>query len=311
MEPPAAPDTPLPPAPCVVGLGEALFDLFESGPRLGGAPLNVAVQSHRLLAPRGGSGAVVSRVGRDDLGQRLRDELHGAGLSDDFVQTSPDAPTGEVRVEQHDDGGHTFHIAAHSAWDELEFQAHTAALAGHCAAVAFGSLAQRDPASRRSIHAFLSAAPRAVKLFDVNLRSSDGKDFYDAPTLHAGCDAADLVKLNDEELQTVCNLVGVPDAEALRDQFQLRAVVLTRGKDGTTALTDDGWQEGETASYPRADGADSVGAGDACSAGLLAALVLGRDMARALTVANHTGAYVAGQVGATPTLPDPIIDLLK
>ena len=311
MEKPATVDAPLPPSPCVVGLGEALFDLFDAGPRLGGAPLNVAVHAHRLLQPIGGSGAVVSRVGDDDLGQKLREQLNDAGLGDQFIQQSPAAPTGQVRVEQHGDGGHTFHIAKHSAWDELEFQAATAALAGHCAAVAFGSLAQRQSAARRSIHAFLSAAPEALKLFDVNLRSSDGQDFFDAPTLHAGCDAADLVKLNDQELQTVCDLVDVTDAEALLQRFHLQAVVLTRGKDGTTALTGEGWLEGDTASQPRVDGADSVGAGDACSAGLLSALVSGRDMTQALTVANHMGAYVAGQSGATPTLPDAIVDLLR
>ncbi len=302
--------SPLPPAPCVVGLGEALFDMFDAGPRLGGAPLNVAVQAHRLLSPGGGSGAVVSRVGQDDLGQQLRDELREAGIDPSFVQVDRDAPTGQVRVEQHDDGGHSFHIARPSAYDELEFQAHTAQLAGHCAAVAFGSLAQRDSIARRSIHAFLSAAPRAIKLFDVNLRASDGREFYDAPTLHAGCDTADLVKLNDEELETVCKMTGVADAEKLLSRFALRAVVLTRGKDGTAALTKDGWIEGPAVSYPRAEGADTVGAGDACSAGLLAALVRGRDLADALDLANHLGAFVAGQVGATPPLPQEIVSRL-
>ena len=292
--------TALPPAPCVVGLGEALFDLFKAGPRLGGAPLNVAVQAHRLLQAKGGSGAVVSRVGEDELGRRLLDELREAGIDPSFVQVGRDAPTGRVEVEQHPDGKHTFHIARHSAYDGLEFQADTAALAGHCAAVAFGCLAQRDPIARRSVQAFLSAAPEAIKLFDVNLRTSDGQDFYDAPTLHAGCAAADLVKLNDEELEIVCNLTEADDAEALRQQFNLRALILTRGKDGTAALTDDGWIEGATATYPRVDGADTVGAGDACSAGLLAALVTGGDLHQALTLANHMGAYVAGQVGATP-----------
>lgn len=62
--------------------------------------------------------------------------------------------------------------------------------------------------------------------------------------------------------------------------------------------------------YDRVEGADTVGAGDACSAGLLAALVLGHDMAKALEVANHMGAFVAGQIGATPPLPGRILKLL-
>ena len=299
----------LPPAPCVVGLGEALFDVFKSGPRLGGAPLNVAVHCHRLLQPHGGSGAVVSRIADDELGDKLLAELHRMNVTDAFVQRHATAPTGRVDVEQ-DDAGHSFHIAKHSAWDQLEFQKPTAQIAAHCAAVAFGSLAQRGSDSRRAIHAFLSAAPEAIKLFDVNLRSSDGQDFYDAPTLYAGCQEADLVKLNDEELQIVCDLLEVKDAEALVEEFQIKALIFTRGEKGTAALTKDGWIEGEKASYDAATGSDTVGAGDACSAGLLSALVLGKELPEALTLANHMGAFVAGQVGATPDLPDEILDQL-
>ena len=52
----------------VVGLGEALFDLLPAGPVLGGAPLNVAVHAHQL----GAEGILVSRVGRDEFGDRIR-----------------------------------------------------------------------------------------------------------------------------------------------------------------------------------------------------------------------------------------------
>ncbi|MEM9883124.1 MAG: PfkB family carbohydrate kinase [Planctomycetota bacterium] len=295
----------------VVGLGEALFDVFETGPRLGGAPLNVAVHAHRLLRPRGGRGVVVSRIADDELGRQLLDELDRLGLTDQYLQRHADEPTGRVEVKQPGDGSHSFHIAPTSAWDQIEFQSDTADLAASCAAVAFGTLAQRDARSQRSIHAFLAAAPQAVKLFDVNLRSSDGRDFYDAPTLFAGCDAADVVKLNDEELDTVCRLTETNDAGALLQQFNLDAVVLTRGADGTAAYTADGFVEGPKVTYDWAEGSDTVGAGDACSAGLLSALVLGHDLLKALELANHMGAYVAGQPGATPELPASIVDLLE
>lgn len=299
-----------PPVPCVVGLGEALFDVFPSAPRLGGAPLNVAVHAHRLLAAHGGAGCVVSRIAEDDLGQQLLEQVQKFGLDADTLQRRATYPTGRVEVEIKDDGSHRFHIADPSAWDQLEFTPGLAALAPRCAAVAFGTLAQRHPDARRAIRAFLDAAPDAIKLFDVNLRASDGKDFYDPDTLTAGCTAADLVKLNDEELDTVCAAADVEDAAALVDRFGLRALILTRGPEGTAALTPEGWLEGEPVSYPRVDGADTVGAGDACSAGLLAALVLGHPLPFALNLANHLGAYVAGQPGATPALPDEILGRL-
>ena len=299
-----------PSKPCIVGIGEALFDVFEAGPRLGGAPLNVAVHAHRLLRNAGGEGRVVSRIADDELGNRLLDAVMGFGLSTSTIQRGAAAPTGRVEVEQHNDGGHTFHIAASSAWDEIKFDTEVAALAARCAAVAFGTLAQRSDTTRQSIRVFLAAAPQALKLFDVNFRSSDGRDFFDRETLVAGCEAADLVKINDEEVQQTCELAEVEDEQELLVRYALNAVILTRGKRGTAALTAEGWAQGGSASYERAEDADSVGAGGACTAGLLASLVLGRSMPQALDLANHMGAFVANQSGATPQLPGRLTDWL-
>ncbi len=299
-----------PSQPCVVGLGEALFDVFKAGPRLGGAPLNVAVQSHRLLQKIGGEGRVISRIANDELGERLLKHLDDEGLSTSSIQRGGRAPTGRVEVEQHDDGSHTFHIADASAWDEIEFDDPAASLARSCTAVAFGTLAQRHPQSRQAIQAFLSAAPRAIKLFDVNFRASEDKNFFDAQVVTAGCQAADLVKLNDEELDQACELAGVADAREMLERFDLRAVVLTQGAKGTTALTAAGWVDGAAASFDRADGADTVGAGDACTAGLLSALSLGHPLPKALDLANQMGAFVAHQPGATPPLPAGLLNWL-
>jgi len=288
--------------PCVVGIGEALFDVFEAGPRLGGAPLNVAVHCHRLLQPVGGEGRVISKIGADPLGRQLLTQVEAFGLSTADIQRDAHAPTGRVNVEQHNDGGHTFHIANESAWDEIEFGPRAASLAGACDAIAFGTLAQRNPTSREAISSFLAAAPQALKLFDVNFRSSDGVEFFDAAIMQASCEAANLVKVNDEELERACAMVEVKDAAELLQRFGLKAVILTRGKKGTAALTPTGWTEGASAHYDREDDADTVGAGDACSAGVLASLVCDRSIQEALDLANQMGAFVASRSGATPTL---------
>ena len=55
----------------IVGLGEAVFDIFPERQVLGGTSLNVAVQAHQLLAPlsgNGGRGVLLSRIGDDALG---------------------------------------------------------------------------------------------------------------------------------------------------------------------------------------------------------------------------------------------------
>ncbi|HIG82233.1 MAG TPA: carbohydrate kinase family protein, partial [Verrucomicrobiales bacterium] len=192
-----------------------------------------------------------------------------------------------------------------TAWDHLQFTEHEAALARACDAVSFGSLSQRHPVAHASTQAFLAEAKHALKIFDVNLRM----DLFTPEILDQGCRAADLVKLNDEEIATVANQLGLPEgnarahAEALRQKYNLEAVILTRGKQGTTAYTAVGWHEGAPASFPSAPNADPVGAGDACTAALLTARLLGRDWQSTLNLANHHAAYVASQSGATPVLP--------
>src|SRR5688572_26654682 len=108
----------------VVGLGEALFDLLPAGPVLGGAPLNVAVHAQQL----GARGVLVSRVGRDVLGERLRGEVVNRGLDASGLQIDPERPTGTVAVTLVD-GEPRYDIVKDVAWDHLEFSPALAASA--------------------------------------------------------------------------------------------------------------------------------------------------------------------------------------
>jgi fructokinase len=63
-------------------------------------------------------------------------------------------------------------------------------------------------------------------------------------------------------------------------------------------------------SYPVAPDADAVGAGDACSAGVLVGWSLRMPPSRVAVLANHLGAFVASRRGATPELPPEILQLV-
>ncbi len=137
-------------------------------------------------------------------------------------------------------------------------------------------------------------------------------DLFNAEILDEGCRVTNLVKLNDEEIDTVAGLLDLPQgdarsrAETIRAKYDLDAVIFTRGKRGTAASTADGWVEGAPTSFPLTENADSVGAGDACTAALLTARLLGRDWPATLDLANRHGAFVASQPGATPLLPGEV-----
>lgn len=297
--------------PLIVGLGEALFDCFDERVVLGGAPVNFACQMHQLLAALDGASAVASRIGDDDLGRRLREELRQRGLLLDALQTDSSHPTGTVQVTVDSAGHPQYEIKRGAAWDFMTSDECWEALAKRCNAVCFGSLAQRSPESRDAIVRFLGAAKQALRLFDVNLR----QDYWNESVVRGGFEFATAVKLNDEELGKVCDLLGIAPTNhsdddrinALCDTFKLSALALTRGERGTVLYQNSKRVEGSPISYPHQANADAVGAGDACSAGLVVGLLLGWPAEMTVELANDLGAFVASRPGATPLLDEAIL----
>ena len=269
-------------SPTIVGLGEAVFDIFDDRSVLGGAPLNMAVCAHQLLAPVDGDGIVASRVGADDLGRQLYRSLKKRQMETDFVQLDPDRPTGRVLVTLTDDEP-SYDICSPAAWDALQFDRRFVALASKCNAVCFGSLAQRSIMAREAVERFLRNASQALKLFDVNLR----QEYFSAMTIQQSLRLADALKLNEHELVQISQLLEMSSGciedsswcdgqcNELRETYSLEYVALTRGERGTVLYTDNARHEMEQVSYPQQPEADSVGAGDAASAGLLVGHVLG------------------------------------
>jgi fructokinase len=282
-------------APTVLGLGELLWDVFPDSRRPGGAPANVAFHAAQL----GGLGRIASRVGRDPEGDELVRFLASRGLASDLIQRDDQHPTGRVTVTV-SDGQPSFRIHEAVAWDYLAATDDLLAAAAGAQALCFGSLAQRSPTSRATIQECLRVAQGLI-VFDVNLR----QHWYNAETIAASLAAADVVKLNHDELSILAPLFtpGVRDpvqfAEALRRRFPVRWVVLTRGADGCLV-----WGEGEIVDVPGTpvDVVDTVGAGDAFTAAFLMGLLRGWPLERTARFANGVGGLVAARPGAMPDI---------
>jgi fructokinase len=297
----------------IVGAGEALFDIIRGKPILGGAPLNVAVHVQQLSARLGGRGGVLSRVGQDDLGQKVIQELKRFNVDITCLQTDPDKKTGRVFVSLDDDGKPTYEIVEDVAWDWLQFDPDLEGYARRCDAICFGTLAQRNPQSRSTLQRVLDVARQAIRLFDVNLR----QHYFNADILTRNLELSTSIKLNEAELPIVCQTLGIGLGEglsqeqmsaALLKRFKLRHLILTRGARGTVLQTPTARFEGKPASYPRHENADDVGAGDSCSAAVLIGLVRRWPGQKVVDLANQVGAFVASQPGATPTLPPELVD---
>jgi fructokinase len=280
----------------VIGLGELLWDLLPKGKQLGGAPANFAYITSLL----GDDGIVASRIGNDDMGaealQRL-DELH---LPTPHIQIDASHPTGAVIVEVDAAGQPRFEIAQPAAWDFMEWTSAWQQLAQQADAVCFGSLAQRAPTSHATIREFVQATHRdAVKVFDVNLRQT----FFSADLLADSMKLADIVKLNHDELPRIMGLFDLSHVDEMASArrlvalHNLKLVCVTRGDRGSLLVTRDAWSD-----HPgyQTTVADTVGAGDAFTAGMVYQYLRGEPLRQMANLANRLGAWVAGQVGATP-----------
>lgn len=292
----------------IVGLGEILWDLFPDGTtQLGGAPSNFAYIANLL----GEHAVVASRVGNDALGEAARSKLEGLALDATFLQLDSSHPTGTVKVQVDPDGQPRFEIIQSVAWDYLEWTPEWRGLARQAHAVCFSSLAQRVFESRQSIRAFLRATgPQTVRVFDVNLR----QDFYSAEVVIESLRCSDVVKLNHEELPRVMQLLGLPygdersAAERLRSEYDVKLVSVTRGARGSLLVGERGSHE-----HPgfKVEVKDTVGAGDAFTAGLVYCYLRHASLAVMNETANRLGAWVAGHAGGTPAADAGLLKQLQ
>lgn len=284
-----------PAAPCLLLLGEALVDRLPTGPVAAGAPLNAA----RHLRRFGCAPLLLSRIGRDDeAGCQVEAAMRAAELSLVGLQRDPRHATGVVEVQMLPGGGHRFEIAADAAWDHLDAAAALAPLAAVQAQLLyFGTLAQRSPASRQAIRTVLEACP-APRFLDLNLREGVG-----AELALESLRLAHWVKVNDEELAQLLSWTGLADVATLVQHFSLKRLIVTRGAAGYASFDASGRLEAEGAGERIDRLVDTVGAGDAFSACLLAAHLQGKAWAPALALANRFAAALCGQAGASPSDP--------
>jgi fructokinase len=307
-----------------VGIGEVLYDIFEDGTEtLGGAPLNFAVHVHQLASRLGvGQGIIVSCINSDQRGDKILDSLRQIGMETRYIDKDYKHPTGSVSVFMKN-GEPGYQIEAGAAWDYLTGKPELKDLAGRCDAVCFGSLAQRSAVSRETIRNFLRNAPQAIRLYDVNLRRNTltGEAGYSQEVVAYCCRMATIIKANQPELFAILNLLGIAcpvdrnskgtrsGMEALLTQFPAQAVVVTRGAEGTMVLSRNG--EFDLSTPVTAEGtAHPVGAGDACSAGIVFGLTLGWDIPTTMELANRMGADVASHPSATPPLSDGTLNFV-
>lgn len=307
--------------PRVACLGEVLIDFVALDPDVpvqesttfhrapGGAPANVAVALSRL----GTAAAFLGKVGADQFGRSLRNTLLAEGVDVRGLVEDPAALTALAFVGSDGAGGRSF-IFYHTdtADTRLRPEDINRELIAHAAVFHFGSVTlSAQPSAAATVSAVeLARQSGCLVSFDPNVRlelwdSSDRARQDILENLHL----VDLVKVSSDELEF---LTGTSDPGQACTRLRARGprmAVVTLGSDGCYFSA-----ERFSGHIPpiAVDTIDTLGAGDAFLAGLLAAFqpeparyVMGDEdvLVRALRFANAVGALTTTRYGAIPALP--------
>jgi fructokinase len=315
----------------ILGIGELLWDLFPThspcaeialeapSPKgaLGGAPANFAVMAGRL----GNHAAILSRIGRDELGRMAVNQLESLPVDTEFLQVDSEQKTGKVSVSI-TSGEPSYLIHQPAAWDFMELTDSWVEAAERADALCFGTLAQRSPQSRQTIQTLVAEAHHSsLRIFDINLRPP----FFSGEIIQESLELASVLKLNDSELIQVLDILGIGStttggdtneeekhprrtSEALRIGSQkllaefptLNLIAITRGSHGSLLVKRNEWYEHPGYAVKIAD---TVGAGDAFTAALAHYLLRSANLATLSEAGNRWGSWVASHKGAMPDLP--------
>jgi fructokinase len=290
--------------PLILAVGEILWDLLPSGKQLGGAPANFAYHAAQL----GADARTISAVGADPLGSEILGRLRELQLDTNLISIDAKRPTGSVTVALGPQGQPTYTIHENVAWDFLPWTPEQLDVVRKADCICFGSLAQRSPVSRHTVHAIIDTTPRgAIRVFDINLR----QHYYDAHVIESSLNLADVLKINDEELPVLGKLLALtnPIPQHLFKRFEsLRLIALTRGGVGSVLYAHDGATD-EHPGYPVPPAylVDTIGAGDAFTAAVAVGLLRKLPIPRINDAANRLASYVCTQRGATPIIPPDLL----
>lgn len=279
----------------VVGVGELLWDILPEGKKLGGAPCNFVYHAQM----QGAHGLILSAIGNDDPGREILEVLESKQLSAELIQIT-DKPTGTVDVLLNEKGIPEYTIHEQVAWDFITPNEATEKAVSQADIICFGSLAQRNPISQQTIGELLKGCKEgSLVVYDINLR----QHYYNRDIIHQSLQSSNVLKLNEDELPVVKDLLGLFSEEEevqireLLEMYSLKLVALTKGSEGSLLMTPTDQSYIQT---PEVDVKDTVGAGDSFTAVMCMGFVKGQALHELHQAAVEISAFVCTRDGAMP-----------
>ncbi|MBO9592798.1 MAG: carbohydrate kinase [Niabella sp.] len=276
----------------IVCFGEILWDVLPDRELPGGAPMNVAYHLSKLGHPT----SLISRLGNDERGHRLRAILEDRHIDTGLVQTDEQYPTSVVLATPNEAGDMKYEIVENVAWDFIELQPLHAAVITNARYFIFGSLATRNAVSRNTLFQLMDIPCR--KVLDINLRAP----FIHKELLEYQLHKTQVLKMNEEELNLVAGWYApfshIKDMmQLLQDRFHIETLIVTRGAKGAVVNYNNRFYAHKGF---KVKVADTIGSGDSFLAGFLSKFMEGASIDGALAYACSVGAFVATREGGCP-----------
>jgi fructokinase len=292
----------------VIGVGEILWDVFPNGKKLGGAPANFAYHISAL----GHNGIILSRIGNDNNGKEIIKHLKGLGLATKYIQIDNNKATGVVEVKIDNKNQPNYIIKENVAWDFMQWSEKFNLLIKTTDAICYGTLAQRDEVSKKTIVSLLEKMNKnTVKVYDINLRQS----FFSKTIIDDALKLSDILKLNSDEINVLRELLNISIkynekdiCKFLLDSYNLNLICLTKGEEGSILIDKQNYYH--SPSYPY-EVADRVGAGDAFAAAAVVNYLKGNPIDAISIQANKLASWVTSKSGGTPVYDSSIREIMN
>lgn len=285
----------------ILSVGEIIWDVYGDKQVIGGAPLNFAAH----CAGCGAQSFLLSAVGEDALGDAALKSVADFGVDCELIRSTT-APTGQCIVTLDEKGIPNYTVLEAVAYDNIAVEDSDIKKinAMKFDALYFGTLVQRNAASREAVRRIARECSFREIICDVNLR----KSCYDAESIRFCLENATILKISEEE-EPMLQSFGFysPQADSCEDiakaicrEFKgISVVIITLGEKGAFA-----YSKKENKCFmqnpKKVEVKSTVGAGDSFAAAWITSYLKDKDIPLAMKKAAALSGFVVSHTEAVP-----------
>lgn len=287
----------------ILVFGELLYDVYDDIAVIGGAPFNYSVQLSRLISKEDNL-KFITALGKDDFSKDAIEFIENENIDSSLIQILDNYETGKATVFMNEDKVPDYIIHENVAWDNIEYNSDIEnILKEKYDLFYFNILSCRSEKSYNTLKNIFKNIDSKYKVCDVTFR----KNYYTKEKIKEALDFINILKINDDELLTIKNLLYPSlkidlknDNEKLlrnlNKDFNIDYIFLTLGKEGATLFYNDEYIFKHS---NKIKVVDTVGAGDSFCAALSYAILKKSNIKKILEFASAVSEEMIQVKGGT------------